>query len=800
MACLPGLFLSSEAKMSAPYSATPEMLQSLSQKFAVPTDEYRPYVFWHWLGTNFSKEGITKDLEAMKEAGIGGAVIFNLAGDLHARRGESFCVYWSENTYRSPAYWEALQFAASEARRLGLKIGIHNSPGYSATGGPWISEEQGMQKIVSSQKKIKGNQSVKVRLAQPELPVSESWNAPKDPAVFYRDIAVMAVPTGAEAGVSDVMDITAQVDADGNLSWQAPAGEWMVYRIGHAPTMRHSQPVPLELYGKCLEVDKMSREANIYHWQQMLNPLVEHLKEYIGNSFSFIHIDSYESDRQDWTHGFRDEFIRLKGYDPLPWIALRLSANSGRDDLRLFDRDYSDVVNRLFIDNGWKTATEMIHAAGLQFYWEPYTGPFDTEECVSLPDVPMGEFWTYGSSVTGSVVQGAKRYNKRIVAAEAFTGRTDNSRYTENPAFLKYSADVNFASGINWMFLHHWVHQPFDDKYQPMMSMGYWGTHFGRFQTWFKPGKAFFTYLSRCQMLLQQGTGVESTANWGRRSMPEADIFFAVNPTDGVKKTYAFPVNGRVPELWDAYLGTISRTGKWREEGDSVYVDLNLQPGESMFVIFPYRKGAYPLLPDVETVRETFLPLTGAWKVTFQPKLEQPFLRNLPALVDFSRQKDGALKYFSGTAKYEKNVRIAAADLGEGKRLALDLGELHDIAELEVNGQNVGVLWSPPYKMDITPYVKAGNNQIAVYVTNNWANRLIGDEQYPPDFEWGKDHGEKTGREMKVYPDWFLNNQTRPSKGRKTFNSWYYFRQDSPLQPAGLLGPVRIIRQHVKIL
>ncbi|MDR1675006.1 MAG: hypothetical protein LBR86_00830, partial [Tannerella sp.] len=565
----------------------------------------------------------------------------------------------------------------------------------------------------------------------------------------------------------------------------------------HAPTMSNPHPLPDEIIGKTLEVDKMSREANVYHWQQLLNPLVEHLKEYIGDSFTFIHIDSYEADDQDWTPAFRNEFIRLKGYDPLPWIALRLSVGK-RDDLDVFAADYKEVVNRLFIDSGWAVAKEMIHRAGLQFYWEPYTGPFDHYESVSLADVPMNEFWTGGSGAIGrTTVLAAKHYGKRIVAAEAFTGRPEISHYTEDPAFLKHSANGSFVSGVNWMFLHHWVHQPFDDRYQPGMGMGWWGTHFGRHQPWIKPGKAFFTYLARCQMLLQQGTYIESKKDMVQRRTPEAELFFVINPGGEVKTTYAFPVKNRVPELWDACNGTIRRTTHWREQDDSVYVDLNLQPDESVFVIFPHRKGNYSLLPETEVLSEISVLVTGAWSVSFEPKLDKPFRRTFPAPVDLSRQKDDALKYFSGTAKYEKNIRITSAELGKGKQIVLDLGELHDIAELEINGQHAGVLWSPPYKTDITPFLKPGANKIAVYVMVNWANRLIGDEQYPPDFE-GTDRGEKMGRAMKAYPDWFINSQPRPSQGRKTFNIWYYFRKDSPLQPAGLIGPIRIIRQTVK--
>jgi hypothetical protein len=783
-----------------------ENLKSMAQQFNEPDDEYRPFVWWHWMGSNFSKEGIRKDLEAMKAAGIGGATIFNLSSAVltsHSPMGNN---PWPEQTYRSPAYWDALRFAASEAQRLGLQLGIMGSPGYATSGGPWITEEYGMQTVVSSSKTVDGNRLISVQIEKPELPVYRGLGATGRQATFYRDIAVIAVPTKEKVSVSDLLDISDRMNADGHLEWQAPEGKWTVYRIGHAPTMATPHPLPDDIIGKALEVDKMSRQANEYHWQQLLNPLLEHLKEYIGHTVTFITIDSYEADNQNWTPTFRDEFIRFKGYDPLPWIALQLSVGQ-LHDTESFSADYRDVISRLFIDNGWATAKEMVHRAGLQLYWEPYWGPFDGYKSVAIPDVPMGEFWTNESGAIGrEIVLAAKDYGKRIVAAEAFTGRPTVSQYIEDPAFLKHSADGAFVSGVNRMFVHHWVHQPFDDKYQPGISMGFWGTHFGRHQTWIKPGKAFFRYLARCQMLLQQGTYIDSQTDCVHRRTPEAEIFFVSNSQSTIKKIYAFPVKNRTPELWDAYRGILRQTTRWREQGDSIFVDLNLAPDESMFVIFPCQKGHYALLPEIEVLSETVEPLTGTWSVSFNPKLAPSFRRRLSALIDLSTQKDEALKYFSGTAIYEKNISISPEEIDRNRQVILDLGELHDIAELVINGKPAGVLWLPPYKTDITQYLKKGNNKIAVHIATNWANRMIGDEQHPADIEWGDDFiidwgfekGQKVGRAMKAYPDWFRDNSQRPSKNRKTFSTWNYFRQDSPLQPAGLIGPVRIIRQEVK--
>jgi hypothetical protein len=787
---------------------TNESLQTLAGWFQEPPLEYRPFVWWHWLGSNFRKEGITKDLEAMKEAGIGGAAIFNIASSVQNSHAPIENNPWPEQTFRSEAYWDAFGHTLAEARRLGLKIGLHNTPGYATTGGPWIQEERGMQTVVINKIEVKGNRWIDAVIEKPVLPTyigfeSRHLQNPtigRRQATYYKDIAVMAVPARKDVTVKEVLDITPAMDSTGRIKWQAPEGDWTILRIGHAPTMANPHPLPDDIIGKSLEVDKMSREDNVFHWQQVLNPLKARFKEYIGNTFTFIWVDSYESGEQDWTPLFRENFIRLKGYDPLPWIALQQVSEKGADIVKPFAKDNREVISRLFIDNGWKVAGEMIHEAGLRFYWEPYWGPFDMRESAAIPDVPIDEFWSGGNGrISPTIPLIARANGKRIVAAEAFTGRPERSRYTEDPAFLKVTADGAFISGINWLFLHHWVHQPFDDKYQPAMGMGWWGTHFGRFQTWIKPGKAFFTYLARCQMLLQQGELVAfQSKNILHRRTQDAELFFVINPTDSASlQTIVFPVKNLTPELWDAYSGTIRKTNRWKAEGDSVSVDLSLEKGGSVFVVFPKNTGDYTKLPEVNVFNETIANIDGPWEVEFQPKLAKPFKKKLAALIDFSQDTDADVKYFSGTAVYKKTIKIEAGEIGKNKQIRLDLGELQNIAELEINGKNAGVLWYPPYKAEITPFLKEGENTITVYITNNWANRLIGDEQYPADFEWGADRG-KEGRAMKAFPEWFIKQQPRPSQGRKAFMIWHYFRKDSPLYPAGLFGPVRLIKASIR--
>ena len=966
-----------------------ELLEAL---FLQPPDSVKPFAWWHWMGPNFSKQGITEDLEAMKEEGIGGATIFNLTSAVQESHAPTLNNPWPEQTYRSPAYWDALKFASSEAKRLGLEIGLHNTVGYSTTGGPWIDEARSMQHLVWSDTTITSSASRPIQLKAPELIADEGWGKTGRKLHYYKDLFVLAVPAGKnKIALEEVINLTAQYDSLNGLRWDVPAGRWTIYRIGHASTGRPPHPVPDDLLGKVLEADKMSVEQSTFHWHQVIEPVKEHLGSYVGNSFKHMLIDSYEAGEQNWTEHFRQEFIKRKGYDPVPWLASfsrTVSGSKNSNDFRIvqneeqtrrFDWDYRDVIDQLYFENGWNIGKKLLKEANLDLQFEPYGGPFNTPQGVALADIPLAEFWTANVGGINPLVPAAARSaGKKVVGAESFTGRPEFSKYTEDPAFLKSTADKAFAAGINRLVLHHWVHQPFDDKYQPGMGMGWWGTHFGRYQTWFGPGKAFFTYLARCQALLQYGeqpapylcldrvvgfsdviskndflTGDISVMNgrivlpsgrsyafmvfpddgvmlpevarkiellvsegativsttpdhspslknfpncdeevkmiakevWGNgpsnkykkgfvytslddavknaniqpdfkiekasspqdikmvhRHAPDADIYLVSNQSDKKQLlSLSFNISGKQPELWQAEDGTIVQAPVWEDNGKRSTIELTLKGTQTVFVVFRQApsKADHPAaltvndstidvslqtLPNgqpvflasapvkatvdyasgkkrsIQTGPVSRMELTGSWKVTFVPKVDQPFEMDFPALVDFSKHESKAVSYFAGTAFYHKTFQYHQDSHKYPQKVVLDLGVMNDIASVTINGKDMGVLWYPPYTVDVTEAIEEGDNELEIAVTNNWANRLIGDEQEPADFEWGKDRGKSMGRAMLAYPDWFIHNEPRPSTGRKAFTIWYYYRKDSPLQPAGLVGPVQVLTYHAVYL
>ena len=128
--------------------------------------------------------------------------------------------------------------------------------------------------------------------------------------------------------------------------------------------------------------------------------------------------------------------------------------------------------------------------------------------------------------------------------------------------------------------------------------------------------------------------------------------------------------------------------------------------------------------------------------------------------------------------------------MGSGQKLLLDLGTVRVLARVILNRKELVTLWKPPFVADISSAAKPGENLLEVKVVNLWLNRIIGDEQLPPDCEW-KPSILAPGRRLTEWPKWFLEGKPGPT-GRQTFATWNYWSKDSPLSESGLLGPVSL--------
>ena len=327
--------------------------------------------------------------------------------------------------------------------------------------------------------------------------------------------------------------------------------------------------------------------------------------------------------------------------------------------------------------------------------------------------------------------------------------------------------------------------------------------------------------------------GVMPTAglNWIHRRAGQSEFYFLANPQHrDVDTLCTFRVKGLQPESWNPATGEIREPAVFRETPQGTQMPLHFDPAGSVFVVFNHRidpavqvvevthddallfgagrenparlpevwqdgrkmivlsrePGRYGLL-HANGAREVSLDpadsatraVSGPWTVRFQHGRGAPEQAEFPELVDWSKQTEPGIRYFSGTATY--STQFDWTPLAGQQRYSLDLRDVKIMAEVKLNGKDLGVLWKPPYEVDVTGKLKPGRNELVVKVTNLWPNRLIG----TPDGSWKKGA-------LRAWPEWFLQGQPRPEPRRLTFTTWKPYTQDSPLLPSGLLGPVAI--------
>ncbi|MBI2946854.1 MAG: hypothetical protein HYY23_04355 [Verrucomicrobia bacterium] len=1069
----------------------------LEKSFAHPPDSARPWVYWFWLNSNISSNGITADLEAMKRVGIGGVLIMEV--DQGAPVGPV--------AFMSPQWRQLFKHVVTEAQRLGLEVNLNNDAGWNGSGGPWIKPEQSMQKVVWSETNLTGPLHFEGILEQP-----------KAVAGFYRDIAVQAFPAPATNRIDrikikasyevghvgsgpqtnlppdaviepgHITDLSGKLDSAGRLVWDVPPGPWTLLRFGHTSTGVECLPAPAS--GRGLECDKLSKEGIEANFTGMMVRLIADVGPAAGKTLAATHIDSWENGAQNWTARMREEFQKRRGYALRPFLPVMTGRVVG--SLEISERflwDLRRTVSELVVENYAGRMRELAHAHGLRFTVEAYGSPCDNLPYAGESDEPMGEFWSPAGAMETcrGMASAAHVYGKRIVGAEAFTAG-DGEKWLEHPASIKALGDRAFCEGINRFVFHRYALQPWREDRRPGMTMGPWGQHYERTQTWWDWIGPWHEYLARCQFMLRQGRFVADVCYlqaeappkglggherngydwddcpaevvltrmsvkdgclvlpdgmtyrvlalpdsrtmtpallrtvkelvaggatvigprptkspslsgypkcdeevkrladelwsdekikltstptlqhsntsffqhrvgsgrvvWGlsperflaqsglqpdfvsqprlryiHRAADGTDIYFVSNyqPHD-VEATCVFRVSGRQPELWWPDTGLIEHAAVWQDPDGATSVPLRLGPAGSVFVVFRQRadgfdpivavrrdgksllptpgqapkitleKAVYGVLNDPKRTRDVraklqklvdageysfqvarmaegddpafmvvktlvvegtadgkpfkvsgkdpetlyltsavaaservaevrrgldghllfeawqpghyeletasrhtrrvqvpaLLPpleLRGPWEVRFALGRGAPEKITLDTLIDWAKHSDPGVKHFSGTATYRTTFQWTSPESQVSNlksQISLDLGTVAVMAKVKLNGRDLGILWKPPFRVDVTEAVKPGDNMLEVEVVNLWVNRMLGDEQLPEDSE------RNPNGTLKAWPQWLQEGKPSPA-GRFTFTSWRLWKKDSPLQPSGLLGPVRLI-------
>ena len=258
---------------------------------------------------------------------------------------------------------------------------------------------------------------------------------------------------------------------------------------------------------------------------------------------------------------------------------------------------------------------------------------------------------------------------------------------------------------------------------------------------------------------------LDTKINWIHRSSGDTDIYFLVNSSDqSAKMNIRFRVIGREAELWDPASGQIE-PADYTIAGETTTVPLHLAERESVFVVFRNKTATNSRNID-HPGPVTLATFTGPWKISFPAGMGAPADITVENLGSWTLDPNDGVKYFSGTAIYSKTVEASKSWFKNGEKLILDLGKVGDIAEVSINGTKAGVLWKAPFQTDITNMLRRGTNLIEIKVTNEWTNRLAGDQKASP--------------------------------GNKVLNSTLFVFPGRNLNDSGLLGPVTILKNQTR--
>ncbi len=244
------------------------------------------------------------------------------------------------------------------------------------------------------------------------------------------------------------------------------------------------------------------------------------------------------------------------------------------------------------------------------------------------------------------------------------------------------------------------------------------------------------------------------------RRTDDADIYFLSNRRNAARDLpVTFRVGNKIPELWRAENGSAEALSYQLTE-HGVHLVLPLAADDAVFVVF--RHDAIEARKTIrQPVSRELAAVKGPWRIQFQAGRGAPGEAAFAHLADWSASSDPGIKYFSGSATYSTRMQIPAGWVESASHLALDLGDVRELAVVRLDGKALGTYWHAPFLIDLPAGLAGGTHLLEIQVDNLWVNRLIGDKQ--------------------------------PGAAPVAYAPQSPYAADSPLQPSGLLGPVRIL-------
>lgn len=495
-----------------------------------------------------------------------------------------------------------------------------------------------------------------------------SSSAPSSHHLLYDD-----EDTGQQFDVleSDILDISDKLGADGVLRWNVPAGEWIVLRFGMTLSEKGVSTSSGQWTG--LAIDYLSPAALERYWNEAVVPILDSVRPHVGAALRYLHTDSYELGPVNWTPNLRQDFLKCRGYDLLPYLPViagkivndRQTSNSFLADFR---RTLADAIA-----DHYALFSELAQQHGLGIHPQsggPHAGPLDALQNLGRSQLIMGESWIPSPHRPRPVnrlfikqaFSAANIYGSRLVGSEIFT--SIGPHWTDVPwKDLKPTFDRELCSGLNLVFVHTSTCSP---KEMGLPGQEYFaGTHFNPNITWWDQSPAFIDYMNRCQFVMQQGKFVADVLYYNGNHIPNFVQLKAADPA-GALPGYDYDITNEEAMLLYASV----------KNGRIVYSSSGMQ--YRLLVLPGHRVLSHKALQKVEELVRKGATVLGykpqrSVSLMGAPDADKMFVAKADKVWGEGKSSVGLNFYGQGKVMWGKTAREALMELGVIPDLELDV-------------------------------------------------------------------------------------------------------------------------------
>jgi len=510
----------------------------LYEGFRRPPAQARPFVRWWWNGNCVTEKEILRELDLMKDAGIGGVEINVIA-----------MPPWSDKTHDEPLTWlsdewnHIIKTTVDAARQRGMLADIIVGSGWPF-GGRFLKSGETIQGVALNKKELEGprvfNGDVKTLMMPPKA--EQQGQNSSEPRLMFLKL----IPSNA-SGIDCSIDMLEKVTPDGKVQFDIPAGRHTLYvgtwQEGFKDVV-HGAP---GADGPVL--DHYNGSAVKKYLQRMSDALAPALGGKLGNGFRAIFCDSIELSGANWTAGFAEQFEKRRGYELAPYLPFVLDEDNNEDNSRFTETvrraryDFYKTIVELFHENFVASFQQWCNQNGAlsRFQSEGHPRVLEMLDGYLVTDIPEGEIWLdrhhpdmemeldriryevfnkYASS-------GAHLTGKRLVSSEAMTNVTAVFRATLE--YVKQTSDLSFITGVNHLVLHGFNYSPPEAGFPGWVR---YGTYFSEQNPWWPYFKQWADYNARLSWVFQQAEPqanvaiVGPTAEvWSRHGLMRAPLF-----------------------------------------------------------------------------------------------------------------------------------------------------------------------------------------------------------------------------------------------------------------------------------